>query len=127
MTLHRVAVPLILGLAGLSPGLHGQERGVTLADAIRLGPLDTPPQPPPTTIDGTGSQPATETTPPVPGEKAPRTLADAERAVILQALRHAEGRVSGPRGAAALLGLKPTTLHAKMKKLGVHRRDVLKG
>jgi transcriptional regulator with GAF, ATPase, and Fis domain len=54
------------------------------------------------------------------------TLAEAERGAILRALRQAEGRISGPRGAAALLGMKPTTLHAKMKKLGVQRRDVLK-
>jgi outer membrane protein len=36
MTLYRVAVLLALGLAGVSPALHGQERAVTLADAIRL-------------------------------------------------------------------------------------------
>jgi outer membrane protein TolC len=36
MTLYRVAVPLMLGLAGLSPGLQAQQRTVTLADAIRL-------------------------------------------------------------------------------------------
>ena len=32
----------------------------------------------------------------------------------------------GADGAAALLGVKPTTLHAKMKKLGVGRRDALR-
>ena len=53
------------------------------------------------------------------------TFAEAERQAILQALRQAEGRVSGPDGAAALLGLKPTTLHAKMKRLGVKRGDAL--
>ncbi len=36
MTFHRVAVLLVLGLAGLSPGAYAQERGVSLADAIRL-------------------------------------------------------------------------------------------
>ena len=36
MTFYRVAVLLALGLAGLSPSLHGQERTVTLPDAIRL-------------------------------------------------------------------------------------------
>ena len=36
MTPHRVAVLLLVGLAGLSPELRGQERSVTLADAIRL-------------------------------------------------------------------------------------------
>jgi len=36
MTLHRVAVLLVCGLGGVSRGLYGQERSVTLADAIRL-------------------------------------------------------------------------------------------
>ena len=36
MTHIRVAVPLLLGLAGLQPGLHAQGRSVTLPDAIRL-------------------------------------------------------------------------------------------
>ena len=30
-------------------------------------------------------------------------------------------RISGDQGAARVLGLKPTTLHAKMKKLGIRR------
>lgn len=65
--------------------------------------------------------------PPAPPstDPSPSTLADAERVAIIRALREAEGRVSGPSGAAAILGLKPTTLHAKMKKLGVRRRDAL--
>ncbi|MGH7536662.1 MAG: hypothetical protein ACREMG_13940 [Gemmatimonadales bacterium] len=29
--------------------------------------------------------------------------------------------MSGPAGAAARLGLKPTTLEARMKKLGINR------
>jgi formate hydrogenlyase transcriptional activator len=56
----------------------------------------------------------------------PITLADAERQAIIDALRRAEGRISGIAGAAALLGLKPTTLHAKMKKLHVRRGDALR-
>jgi formate hydrogenlyase transcriptional activator len=48
-------------------------------------------------------------------------LQDVERAHILAALRHTQGRVSGPQGAARLLGLKPTTLEARMKKLGIRR------
>jgi transcriptional regulator with GAF, ATPase, and Fis domain len=55
----------------------------------------------------------------------PATLADAERLAIVEALRAAAGRISGAGGAAAMLGLKPTTLHAKMKKLGVRRADAL--
>jgi hypothetical protein len=53
------------------------------------------------------------------------TLADVERAVIIRALRQAEGRISGAGGAAALLAVKPNTLHAKMK-LGVRRRDAMR-
>jgi transcriptional regulator with GAF, ATPase, and Fis domain len=49
------------------------------------------------------------------------TLAEAERRAILAALQAALWRVSGTGGAADLLALKPTTLHAKMKKLGIHR------
>jgi formate hydrogenlyase transcriptional activator len=49
------------------------------------------------------------------------TFADAERNAILAALEAAHWRVSGRGGAAERLGLKATTLHAKMKKLGVRR------
>ncbi|MEZ5287265.1 MAG: sigma-54-dependent Fis family transcriptional regulator [Vicinamibacterales bacterium] len=56
-----------------------------------------------------------------PERPEPQTFADAERACILEALQHTGWRVSGRRGAAARLGLKPTTLHAKMKKLGIRR------
>jgi formate hydrogenlyase transcriptional activator len=51
----------------------------------------------------------------------PLTLADAERRAIVAALEAAHWKVSGTGGAADRLGLKPTTLHAKMKKLGVRR------
>jgi len=49
------------------------------------------------------------------------TLAEAERRAIVTALDAAGWRVSGGGGAADLLGLKPTTLHAKMKKLSIRR------
>jgi PAS domain S-box-containing protein len=39
----------------------------------------------------------------------------------VSALRSAGWRVSGPKGAAKLLGLKPTTLADRMKKLGISR------
>lgn len=50
-----------------------------------------------------------------------RTLAEIERDAITQVLRHTGGRVSGARGAAKILGLKPTTLESRMKKLGVRK------
>jgi PAS domain S-box-containing protein len=48
-------------------------------------------------------------------------LRDLERKNILTALRLAEGRVSGPNGAARLLGVKPTTLADRMKKFKITR------
>ncbi|HXS96851.1 MAG TPA: sigma 54-interacting transcriptional regulator [Candidatus Limnocylindrales bacterium] len=50
------------------------------------------------------------------------TLEDAEREAILKALREAGGKVGGERGAAALLGMKRTTLQAKMRKLGIEAK-----
>jgi formate hydrogenlyase transcriptional activator len=47
------------------------------------------------------------------------TLEAAEREAILRALRDSAGRVGGERGAAAQLGMKRTTLQAKMRKLGI--------
>ncbi len=52
----------------------------------------------------------------------PKTLADAEREHILQALERAGWRVKGPTGAAAELGLNPSTLYSRMKKLGIQSR-----
>jgi formate hydrogenlyase transcriptional activator len=49
------------------------------------------------------------------------TLADAERRAILNALNATSWRISGHGGAAERLAMKPTTLHAKMKKLGIRR------
>jgi len=52
---------------------------------------------------------------------ASMTLEDSDRAVILETLEQAGWIVGGPRGAAAKLGLKRTTLLAKMKRLGISR------
>jgi formate hydrogenlyase transcriptional activator len=49
------------------------------------------------------------------------TLEEAERQHILRALRQTEWRIAGPKGAAALLGMKRTTLQARMRKLGIRR------
>ena len=64
--------------------------------------------------------------PPAGGPACPagpvfRTLQDSERALIQQTLRETGSVVGGPAGAAARLGLKRTTLIARMKKLGISR------
>ena len=49
------------------------------------------------------------------------TLRDSERALILQTLDAVGWVIGGPKGAAATLGLKRTTLIHKMQKLGISR------
>jgi formate hydrogenlyase transcriptional activator len=56
---------------------------------------------------------------------APRTadgtLEATERDAILKALRESHWVIGGPAGAARRLGLKRTTLHSRMEKLGIVR------
>ncbi len=49
------------------------------------------------------------------------TLEELQREHILRALNRAGWRITGEHGAAKSLGLKATTLHARMKKLGIRR------
>jgi len=56
-----------------------------------------------------------------PNAPSTATFSDAERAAILRALRESAGVVAGPKGAAARLGLRRTTLQSKMRKLGIQR------
>lgn len=49
-------------------------------------------------------------------------LEELERSHILSMLERTGWRVSGLRGAAMLLGLKATTLEARMKRLGIKRK-----
>ena len=44
-----------------------------------------------------------------------------ERKMIVSALIQSRGRISGPRGAAATLGLPPSTLEARIKKLNIRK------
>jgi len=53
-----------------------------------------------------------------------QTLEAQEREHILRVLRETKGVIGGPKGAAALLGLKRTTLNSKMEKLGISRKDL---
>jgi len=53
--------------------------------------------------------------------KNPLKLEDVERKHIGDVLKRTSWRVSGHNGAAELLGLKPTTLESRMKKLGIVR------
>jgi formate hydrogenlyase transcriptional activator len=61
-----------------------------------------------------------EPSPPLTSASA-GTLDDAQRRHIVQVLKQTQWRIAGPRGAAAILGLKRTTLQARLRKLGIKR------
>ena len=85
---------------------RGKELRVPLAELRNIGlaaPPDSPAAPSPASLAPVG------------------TLEEAERQHILRALRQTEWRVAGPRGAAKMLGMKRTTLQARMRKLGIRR------
>ncbi len=67
--------------------------------------------------------------PSAPSVRSPATLlteADIEQIRIantIACLKETGGRVSGPNGAAALLGVRPTTLYSRIQKLGLSPHD----
>jgi formate hydrogenlyase transcriptional activator len=69
--------------------------------------------------DGVFEPAELETFQPLPAEISNPTLEDKVRQEILAACQRANWKLGGPRGAAARLGLKRTTLFYKMKRLGI--------
>jgi len=69
--------------------------------------------------DGVFEPAELETFEPSPAEISNPTLEDKVRQEILTACQRANWKLGGPRGAAARLGLKRTTLFYKMKRLGI--------
>jgi len=59
------------------------------------------------------------------GSLVSTSLEDIERQHISDVLIKTGGRIRGKQGAAEILGLKPSTLDSKMKKLGIRRRSDL--
>ncbi len=53
------------------------------------------------------------------------TFEEAERQVIIDALKAASGKIAGKNGAAERLGLKRTTLQNKMRRLNIGRADYM--
>jgi formate hydrogenlyase transcriptional activator len=51
------------------------------------------------------------------------TFQETERRAIIEALKAASGKISGPAGAAERLGLKRTTLQNKMRRLNITKAD----
>jgi transcriptional regulator with GAF, ATPase, and Fis domain len=54
-------------------------------------------------------------------DTAPRSLEEAERKHIEITLASTRWVLEGPQGAAAILGLNPSTLRSRMKRLGIQR------
>jgi len=84
---------------------HVIERAVILSEGLELEPVDWL-SPVPNTASVNGKT---------------LTLEEMERQHILDVLEQVNWRVSGEKGAAAILGMKPTTLEARMKKLCISR------
>jgi formate hydrogenlyase transcriptional activator len=99
------------------------ERAVILVRGTTIGrelvPVGTLARPPAADRPGAPS--------PMGAAPAIVSFSEAERRAILHALETSGWRISGHNGAAEVLGLKPTTLHAKMKKLGIHRPSAADG
>jgi transcriptional regulator with GAF, ATPase, and Fis domain len=88
------------------------ERAVILSnDGVLPNPL------PPSGIRGIAIVPAAPVT----------TLKDSERTLIRRTLEEVRWVIGGPKGAAAKLGLKRTTLIHKMQKLGISRPGLQSG
>ena len=97
------------------------ERAVILArDALITPDLIAIRRPVPHALAFAGGRPSPPPRPDVPASNVV-PFSEAERRAIIRALELTGWRVSGRGGAADVLGLKPTTLHAKMKKLGIQR------
>jgi len=71
--------------------------------------------------DGAGERPSDGVKPSESVVMTEDRLRDLERTNMLNALRIADWRVSGPNGAAHLLGIKATTLTDRLKKFGISR------
>jgi transcriptional regulator with GAF, ATPase, and Fis domain len=70
--------------------------------------------------EGAGNVPVTAAAPPAAGQPRPN-LEAVERDYIVTVLRETNWVLTGPRGAAKVLGLHANTLRSRMKKLGITR------
>ncbi len=59
-----------------------------------------------------------------PASSGLRTLEETERDQILKTLSETRWRINGKEGAAAILALHPSTLRARMQKLGIRRPEI---
>jgi DNA-binding NtrC family response regulator len=91
---------------------HVIERAVILCDGPLLVVEDAP---------APARAPVPRASASAPAASGMPTLEEVEEAHIRSALLRSGGVVEGPRGAAALLGLKSSTLRFRMKRHGIKR------
>jgi transcriptional regulator with GAF, ATPase, and Fis domain len=95
---------------------RGKELRVPLAELKEFSPASVFPA-----VPGDFAPPTATTASPAPAPSPASTLDEAQRQHILRVLRQTRWRIAGPKGAAAILGMKRTTLQARMRKLGIQR------
>jgi PAS domain S-box-containing protein len=91
------------------------ERAVILSSGpeLTLGPEVLPALPPAArAADATGASPAAA---------EPTSIEEVERQHIAAVLKQTGWRIEGPKGAASILNLHPSTLRSRIKKLGIRR------
>ncbi len=94
------------------------ERGAILARGGKLV-LDLRPR----GAEGAGGGEAAPAAPAGPGLLTETRRRQLEEQAVAEALKAAGGRVSGPGGAAELLGLKPATLYSRIRRKGLKARS----
>ena len=62
---------------------------------------------------------------PEPAGRLTEILQNQEKKVIEAALAESNGKVGGPNGAAAMLGIPASTLDSKIKQLNIEKRKFL--
>jgi len=95
-------------------GCEAEELSIDESSLIR----QATPQPAIQQLSG-GPRPTADVGTVAKGQKAAATLEEIERDAIVRALNATNCVVGGPHGAAKLLGLKRTTLQARIRKLGI--------
>lgn len=89
---------------------HQLERSVLLTKGSTIKSIELPAGRPLSPAAATAEEP-----------EPAQTIDDHERSLILRTLKQCHGKVSGAKGAAALLGVPSSTLNSKMKRLGIKK------
>ena len=78
---------------------------------------------PPLTAAASLGMPAAAPPRPYDGAAEPTSMVGIEREHIARVLKQTGWRIEGPRGAASVLGINPSTLRSRIKKLGIRRSE----